>query len=462
VVGLDQDIAPRFAAIGTRPREAAFAVTDGRVVVVPSVLGHGVNGDGIATALLTVLPKLQGRTATVELNELRPKLTTEQAQALGIREEMASFTSNYPAGEARVTNIHRAADLIKGSVVMPGETWSMNRTVGERTPGNGFAKGTIISDGHFEKDFGGGVSQVATTAFNAVFFAGLKDVQHHPHSFWIKRYPAGREATVVWPDLDLQFQNDSEHPLYVDASYTNNSVTVRLLGTKKYDQIRTEESARYNIKPAQTKAVYDTSTACVPQEAQPGFEIDVARIFVDKGSEVKREKLHTAYEPANRIICGSPVRTPVATSARPAPGALTLTPSRPGGTGTTGGTTEPEPAGVGVKAGCGTIPSRSCTIGACGGFVTVSQNTRLCAELEPVSEIGTGIDCCGTGGASAASEGSPAPGAAAELGDGSSASETDTEPGEGASGPEAADPRPAQRSTSIIPAVAAVARPVLV
>ena len=83
-------------------------------------------------------------------------------------------------------------------MLKPGDTFSLNDIVGERTAANGFTKGFIISDGVFTEDFGGGVSQVATTTFNAAFFAGLEDVEHKPHSFYIDRYPVGREATVAW------------------------------------------------------------------------------------------------------------------------------------------------------------------------------------------------------------------------------------------------------------------------
>ena len=90
-------------------------------------------------------------------------------------------------------------------MLKPGETFSLNDTVGERTEANGFTKGFIISDGIFKEDLGGGVSQMATTTFNAMFFAGLEDVEHKPHSFYIDRYPVGREATVAWGAVDLRF-----------------------------------------------------------------------------------------------------------------------------------------------------------------------------------------------------------------------------------------------------------------
>ncbi|HSA51964.1 MAG TPA: VanW family protein, partial [Yinghuangia sp.] len=329
--GLQKELGDTFSAVGEKPVDATFKVDAGKVSVVPHKPGQGVSGDTAAKALLDVLPKTSGRTVQVTLGPVEPEFTTAKAEALGITEVMSTYTTEYPYAAYRLTNIHRAADLIDGGVVMPGETWSLNKTVGERTAENGFAKGTIINNGRFETDYGGGVSQVATTMFNAVFFGGLKDVMHKPHSFWIERYPAGREATVAWPSLDLKWQNDSGKPVYIDTSYTDSSITVTLLGTKKYDEIKSASSAKYaTIAP---KKVNDTREGCVPQEASEGFKIDVTRIFVDNGKEVRREQFHTKYDPADEIIC--------APAAPPAPGGASAPPSGSAPTGSASGAPSP-------------------------------------------------------------------------------------------------------------------------
>ncbi|WP_436777202.1 VanW family protein [Yinghuangia sp. YIM S09857] len=321
--GLQDALGNTFSAVGQKPVDASFKVENGKVVVVPSKPGQGVSGETAAQALLGVLTKTSGRTAPVTFGPVEPEFTTAKAEALGVKEVVATYTTNYPYAAYRLTNIHRAADLIDGSVVMPNQKWSLNDTVGERTAENGFAKGTIINNGRFQTDFGGGVSQVATTMFNAVFFGGLKDIQHKPHSFWINRYPAGREATVAWPSLDLEWQNDSGKPIYIDTSYTDSTITVTLLGTKKYDQIKSVSSAKYDL--VAPKTVHDTSAGCVAQEASQGFKIDVTRVFLQAGKEVRREQFHTRYDPADNIICGA---APPA-AGTPSPGA---SPSATGGT----------------------------------------------------------------------------------------------------------------------------------
>jgi vancomycin resistance protein YoaR len=323
---LKESLAPVLAPVETAPKDASFVLQGGQPTVVPSVVGASVPPQGLADAVLAVLPNPEGnRVAAVTLEERQPKLTTEQARSLGVKELVSTFTTKYPYAAYRLQNIHRAADLIDGTVLLPGETFSMNTIVGERTAANGFAEGIIINNGKFEKDFGGGVSQVATTTYNAAFFAGLKDVQHKAHSFYISRYPAGREATVAWPTVDLKFQNDTPYGVLVDTSYTNSTVTVSIWGTKVYD-IEAIAGPRTDPKPFQTE--YSTGEGCVPQDGVEGFKIVVTRVFKQGGVEVKREDIKTSYNAANQIYCrAAPAPTPAPAPVAPAPAAPVAPPA---------------------------------------------------------------------------------------------------------------------------------------
>ena len=90
-----------------------------------------------------------------------------------------------------------------------GETFSLNGATEPRNESNGYVEAGIISEGHASRGVGGGVSQVATTLYNAAYFAGMTDVTHKPHSFYISRYPPGREATVFEGAIDMKFRNDA-------------------------------------------------------------------------------------------------------------------------------------------------------------------------------------------------------------------------------------------------------------
>ncbi|UUU26864.1 VanW family protein [Streptomyces sp. DSM 40750] len=288
----------------TGPAENASLRLDGDRAVVSGDgrPGMEVTDKALGKAVLPLLTKSgSARTGEVVTRQIQPEVTRENATRLGLTEKMSSFTVNFEPAAYRTTNVGRAVELINGSVVMPGETWSFNRTVGERTEANGFVEGIMILNDQFTKASGGGVSAVATTVFNAMFFAGVKPVEYGAHSFYIERYPEGREATVAWGSLDLRFTNDSGNALYIQAESTDTSVTVAFLGTKKYDEVRSVKGPRTQVKqPAQKTS---TDKECVPQTPLEGFDVTVERVFYDDGKAVKREPFRTHYTPRDEIIC---------------------------------------------------------------------------------------------------------------------------------------------------------------
>ena len=155
---------------------------------------------------------------TAELGPVPADFTTEAAEALGIREEISSFTTNFTS-TASGTNIRVVAEEVDGALVMPGETFSLNTFTGPRGTAQGYVPANVISGGEISTAVGGGISQFATTMFNAVFFAGLEDVYHKPHSFYISRYPAGREATVYEGVIDLVWTNDTDTGVFIDTNW---------------------------------------------------------------------------------------------------------------------------------------------------------------------------------------------------------------------------------------------------
>jgi hypothetical protein len=154
------------------------------------------------------------------------------AEELGIREVVGEFTTHYTANQTRNINIERIAELTRGAVIEPGETFSVNDYVGRRTVENGFVAAGVISNGVFDSSVGGGISQYATTLFNAAFFAGLDFGEYQSHSIYIDRYPYGREATVSFPAPDLQIVNSTPYGVLIWPTTTADSITVRLYSTE--------------------------------------------------------------------------------------------------------------------------------------------------------------------------------------------------------------------------------------
>jgi vancomycin resistance protein YoaR len=215
--------------------DARFAVNpDNTVSIVPSQDGLTLDFAALGAPILA-----QQRRIEAPLGPLHPARDTAWAESLGIKEQVSSFTTEHPCCASRVTNIHRAADLIQGSVVEPGQVFSLNDAVGPRTTARGFLEAPVYYQG-FTTDVGGGVSQLSTTVYNAAWWAGLEIVEHQPHSIWITRYPAGREATLNYGSIDNKFRNNTQHGVLIHTSYTDTSITVSIYGDKEGKVVREE------------------------------------------------------------------------------------------------------------------------------------------------------------------------------------------------------------------------------
>lgn len=301
---LHKAIATELRPIEVKGRDATFKIKRGKPKVVKSKVGSGVSDEELAAAVSGViaLPAAE-RAVTVPVGTREPKLTTQEAQALGITEQMSSFTQYFPYAAYRVQNIGQAAERINGTILMPGETFSLNDTIKERTAKNGYTEGFVVGEGGvFAEAMGGGVSTSATAAWTAAFYAGMERVQTVAHSIYISRYKPGLEATVAWGMFDMKFRNDTSHAVLITSGITNGSINVSFWGTKEYDDIEAEYGERTGIVPFTT--VYDDSDECLGQSGVDGFTITVDRVFYTDGEEVKREPITTRYKPAPEVICG--------------------------------------------------------------------------------------------------------------------------------------------------------------
>jgi vancomycin resistance protein YoaR len=301
---LHDAIRDQLKAIETKGSDATFKIKSGVPVVVPSVVGRGISDDELSTAVAAVLSSPEGqRTVTVSVGLRDPKLTSAEAQGLGITELLSKFTQHFPYAAYRVQNIGQAAKRVDGTLLMPGETFSMNDTIKERTEANGYTIGFVVGEGGvFDEQLGGGVSTATTTVWTAAFFAGMERVQTVAHSIYISRYQPGLEATVAWGLFDMKFKNPYPDPVFIKATTTNGSMTVSFWGTKVYDKIEAEFGKRTNVTKFPT--VYDSTKKCLGQAGVDGFWITVDRVFYKDGAEVSREPIATHYKPAPKVICG--------------------------------------------------------------------------------------------------------------------------------------------------------------
>lgn len=203
---------------------------------------------------------------------------TKPADFAGVDQLIGTFTTYHPCCAARVTNIHLIAKIVDGTVVAPGNTFSLNDKVGRRTADKGFVPAPAIVAGELEDQLGGGVSQFSTTLFNAAWFAGLPILKHQPHSKYISRYPPGREATLDWGNIDNVFRNDTSAPVVIRVKTTGTSVTVGLYGHTGERRVVSETGPRN------------------PVGADGGFSIRVTRTIYDDGSKTGSTTFGWTYD----------------------------------------------------------------------------------------------------------------------------------------------------------------------
>ena len=302
---IHEAIAPELVDVETPGNDATFEINSDNVpVVVPSNVGRGVSDDELSTAVAdAMLQEGAERVGSAPLAIRDPKLTTEDALQLGVVEEISSFTQEVNYAEYMAHNLALASSYINGTLLMPGDEFSMNALTENHDPENGYMEGYVIGPGGvFQKALGGGLSAATTTVWSAAFYAGLEPVEVQAHSIYIPRYVPGLEATVAWEGFDMRFRNDTPYGVFITAESNDTSMTVRMYSTQIYSAVEADIGERYDVTPFKT--IYNDSPECNAQPGGEGFTIDVDRVFFEGSAEVERETFTTTYKPAPEIVCG--------------------------------------------------------------------------------------------------------------------------------------------------------------
>ncbi|WP_201738930.1 VanW family protein [Corynebacterium urogenitale] len=282
-------------------RNASFTTEGGSLSVVPHQDGISIKWDETLGKIEDKALNTRTREWDVVYEDKKAEYTTEEAQNASFDDTVGEFTTGGFSGPSGV-NIRRTAEMVNGAYVLPGETFSLNGYTGPRGTAQGFVESGIIIDGRASEAVGGGISQFATTLYNAAYFAGMEDVAHTPHSYYISRYPAGREATVYEGAIDLQFKNTFDTPVRIEAFVSGDSVTVRLKGVKTVE-VESITGSRTNPTQPQKMKV-DKDDHCTPSSGAPGFTISDTRVIKNlNGRELSRETQTTVYDPQPIVSC---------------------------------------------------------------------------------------------------------------------------------------------------------------
>ena len=279
---IDQGV---IEAIERDPISSDITLQGGTIQISDSRVGFAFDPDAVAAQVEAIATGQDDeREQQLDVEIIEPQRSREEAEALGVNEVISEFTTEFTPGQPRADNIRLIADMVDGVVLEPDETFSVNDHVGRRTEEAGFqADGTII-DGELVDRVGGGVSQFATTLYNAIYFGGYEFIEFRPHSYYISRYPAGREATLSYGSIDLAFRNNSPHGLLIDTSHTAESVTVRIWSTPWVE----------------VESVAGERTRHRGGETIDGFDITVTRVLRFPDGTVQREPVFTRYQPSDQ------------------------------------------------------------------------------------------------------------------------------------------------------------------
>lgn len=294
--------------IGRPAKDAEFKTSNGTVTIVPSQTGIGPDMDSLAVALTDKLVKGGGdRTVALITTRTEPSITTEKARSMGIKERISTYTTTYESGnKPRVNNIHLLGDSLDGKLVAPGGTFSFNGAIGERTAGKGYKEANAIVNGKLVPQLGGGICQVGTTLFNAVFESGLPVSERRNHSFYISHYPKGRDATVSWGGPDFKFKNDTDKWVLISVSYTSSSITISLYGTDPGYEVTSSVGQWSDITKFPTEEIKDptlvTGIRIVEDGGITGRSITVKRTVTKDGKVVRTDSFVSKYRPKVEIV----------------------------------------------------------------------------------------------------------------------------------------------------------------
>jgi vancomycin resistance protein YoaR len=318
--GLHASLRPRLGRFEVPARDATFWVGAKLAHVVPSRPGKVLDLERIARSLVS---NLDSTTHLARFSRTEPALTTDEAEALDIRERVSEFTTYFSCCQPRVTNIQRAAELLDGTIVRPGKTFSLNEALGKRTVENGFVSAPQIFNGRLEDAVGGGISQVATTLYNAAFFAGVKLIAHQAHQFYISRYPMGREATVSWGGPELVFRNDWPAAILMKFRATDSGITIRFYSRRLGRRVETTTGEPYAYRAPRTITVSNRSLppgtrSTVQSAGASGFTVQYTRKVFKGPKLVRNERYTVRYDPQNAIVELGPPPRPAAEAKKKA------------------------------------------------------------------------------------------------------------------------------------------------
>ena len=283
--------------------EANFNITD-------EIWGYGFPSKAAEKLLQAARP---GETVTLSLTYLRPDITREDLENILFKDVLASADTIYYLDPPRTNNLVLACQAINNYIVMPGESFSFNEVLGERTAEKGYQPAGAYADGETVEQLGGGICQVASTLYYCALHADLYILEREEHMFTADYLPLGMDATVNWGTLDFRFRNDTDYPIRIEANADDSYVTVTLRGTddKSYyvemDYVILEEYQWETVERLMEEDNEDGyEDGDVIYNGWMGYSVDTYKYKYDKETDefISRTlESHSEYSKRDKTIC---------------------------------------------------------------------------------------------------------------------------------------------------------------
>lgn len=301
------------------PKNADVKVSNGNVKVTPGQSGYALD---LNLSMKRVERNLSSRTAAdIELFgvEILPDITTQMVDKISY--ELGTFSTYFsPQNEGRVHNIKNACGKIDQWLLFPGDNFSMDKALGDRTEANGYRQARVIVNNELVDGLGGGICQVTSTLYNTVLLSGLKVLERRNHTLPLTYIEMGRDATIAQGYIDFKFANNSEYAIIIEARVTDNQVCISVWGCEPEEKVKRRIRTKIIEKIMAEGVLTETDGTLKPgemvvvREAMPGYKVEVYLDTIDKnGKVIKTEKISVDhYIPQKKKIKVSPLTPPSA------------------------------------------------------------------------------------------------------------------------------------------------------
>ena len=246
---------------------------------------------------------------TIPLKITEPETKIEDLGEEAFPDKLGTYSTRYdPTNKNRSNNLEISAEKIDGTIILPGETFSYNQTVGERTIAAGYKEAGAYAGGRVVQDVGGGICQTSSTLYNAVLYANLEIVERSNHQFLTSYVDAGRDATVSWGSIDFKFKNTRSYPIKIEAKVKNGVCEMSIYGIKEeteYEVVIQSDVLSYisYTTKYEEDSTLDEGEEVVEQSGYRGCTSEAYRILKLNGEVISKTLLSKdTYDPMTRII----------------------------------------------------------------------------------------------------------------------------------------------------------------